>query len=793
MVAPAPDATVAQLEDPGVGVPDAVAAFVHVVVEALDEEHVAGLGVADDLPAHLLLVLSQPLQELLERRLADHGPASHVEVVDEVVGHEIEDRGQVLALPGRDQVVERLAMVGHAELLGARGLRIIPDPPPRGAHAGGSQQSPSGTQRAWASHDMRRSAMQRLAPSEKLRPSWEQSAASSMPSSRAMWCRTTSAGTSACRVRQPVPVGEGEQGEGGETHVSSSGSGRVSPCSYERGRGRLHRSRCFPPHAMLARWRAEERPVQAAAGVRSGGSRPLWALLPPAAAGAGLRESLAGLEALGIAGVCVPQTYAPPFVPLAAMAMASERLSLATGIAIALTRSPFETACAAIELDRISGGRFHLGLGVAPRHWVDYYGADYDKPVSRVREVVEIVRHVEAGALAGEMKSYAGRFWQLAFRDFEPFAAPLRPRIPIWLAALRERVCELAGEVADGLIGHPMWSVEYALGTAQEALARGAVRAGRDPAALDFQAYVTASIDRDEQRAVELAKPFVAFYGSFAQYHSYYEEHGFGAAAQRLVDEVPRRSLREAGALVPDDMARTFVACGTPEQVRARIEPVVEARHLAGGAAAGLGSHGRRGGGEAGCDRRVDLAGGRRGLSGPGVGAPRRLVVPPGPVREGPHVDLVGPGRAVLVGQVEVGLGELARHQQPVVLEALRLAQLLEALGPEHAPEGVRGVDRTVDQDVRDVDPLRRELGVEGLAEHAPAPHGGRVGVLAGVAAHGRGGRGHEQRALAAGLPCAGTPPWRRGRARRWRAASRARRPCRGCSRATGPRSALRG
>jgi alkanesulfonate monooxygenase SsuD/methylene tetrahydromethanopterin reductase-like flavin-dependent oxidoreductase (luciferase family) len=299
-----------------------------------------------------------------------------------------------------------------------------------------------------------------------------------------------------------------------------------------------------------------------------------WSMLAPGRDGPSIAAELDRLEALGVRGVVAPQVYAPPFVALAAAAMANPRLELGSGIAIALTRSPFETACAALELDRISDGRFTLGLGVGPRHWVNYFGSDYDRPVARVREVMEIVRHVESDARQGVMTPFDGEFWQLEYESYEPFAPPLRERLPIYVAALRERVCELVGELGDGLIGHPVWSVEYALGTAQDALARGAARASRDPAAIDFQPYVTASIDTDEQRALDLAKPFIAFYAGFAQYHSYFDAHGFGAEAERLAQAARTQQCREAATLVSDDMARTFAACGTPDQVRAWIEPL---------------------------------------------------------------------------------------------------------------------------------------------------------------------------------------------------------------------------
>ena len=160
------------------------------------------------------------------------------------------------------------------------------------------------------------------------------------------------------------------------------------------------------------------------------------------------------LEDRGFAGVTVPQVYGSPFAPLAAAAVSTTRLELATGIAIGLTRSPFETAVTSLDLDHLSKGRFILGLGTGPKHWTNgYFGMPYDKPVSRLREVVQILRHVEDGARSGEMQPWEGQFYQLKFDAYQPTLPPYRDRIPVWIAALRQRMCELTGEVADGLIG----------------------------------------------------------------------------------------------------------------------------------------------------------------------------------------------------------------------------------------------------------------------------------------------------------------------------------------------------
>ena len=281
------------------------------------------------------------------------------------------------------------------------------------------------------------------------------------------------------------------------------------------------------------------------------------------------------LEDRGLAGVTIPQVYGSPFAPLAAAAVSTTRLELATGIAIGLTRSPFETAVTSLDLDHLSKGRFILGLGTGPKHWTNgYFGMPYDKPVSRLREVVQILRHVEDGARSGEMRPWEGQFYQLQFDAYQPTLPPYRDRIPVWIAALRQRMCELTGEVADGLIGHPVWSVEWSLGQAQESLAVGAARTGRDPATIHFQPWVTVSIDEDEKTALQDAKPWLAFYSGFSQYYPYFEAHGFGAEARQISAASKTMNCVQAAQFVPDEMVKTFGAHGTPDQVRERIEPL---------------------------------------------------------------------------------------------------------------------------------------------------------------------------------------------------------------------------
>lgn len=302
--------------------------------------------------------------------------------------------------------------------------------------------------------------------------------------------------------------------------------------------------------------------------------RAYWSSLPRGLTATEIAAAARSAEERGFRGVVAAQVYGPPWAPLAVAASATRTLRLASGIAMGLVRSPFETACAAIDLATMSGDRFTLGLGTAPPAWNGaYFGVASDRPVSRLREVIELVRHVDGAALAGRAPTpFRGRFHQLDFDSFEPTWAPRSAPLPIWVAALRERLCELAGASADGLIGHPVWSIDFATGPALAALARGAAAAGRDPDALHLQLWLTVSMDEDRAAAVRRAKGNVAFYGGIAQYRPFFAAHGFGAEADRLAEARRSQPVAACAELVPDEMASTFVVCGTRDDVESTLE-----------------------------------------------------------------------------------------------------------------------------------------------------------------------------------------------------------------------------
>ena len=147
-----------------------------------------------------------------------------------------------------------------------------------------------------------------------------------------------------------------------------------------------------------------------------GKDRKFWSVVPVADASI-IAMVASQAEEQGIEGLFAPQVYGPPFIPLAAAATATSSIKLATGIAIAAARSPTETAMAALDMDRVSGGRFILGLGSSVSAWTSgIFGSPPIKPVSHLRETVEAVRYIVANAHE-KLEPFKGEFFTAAGKN----------------------------------------------------------------------------------------------------------------------------------------------------------------------------------------------------------------------------------------------------------------------------------------------------------------------------------------------------------------------------------------
>lgn len=280
-------------------------------------------------------------------------------------------------------------------------------------------------------------------------------------------------------------------------------------------------------------------------------------------------------EDLGLFGVWAPQLHAPPFPTLAAAAMATKRLKLGSGVALAFARSPMETALNALDIDRLSGGRMVLGLGTSVREWNErVHGVVYGKPVGHLREIVTTVRAIIEKGHTGQLGQIDGAYHKLDLRNFTG-RKPVRGSIPIYVSALFERSVVLACEVADGLLGHPVWSLKWITDQAAR-LDKALATKGRKRGDLHVNLWNYAAIGRDRKQAIDDLRGTIAFYSCVAQYQKYYAAHGFGAEVNAVIEAAARKDTAAMLKAVPDEMVTTFAIAGTPDDARERVSKMWE-------------------------------------------------------------------------------------------------------------------------------------------------------------------------------------------------------------------------
>ena len=263
-------------------------------------------------------------------------------------------------------------------------------------------------------------------------------------------------------------------------------------------------------------------------------------------------------------------------VPLAFLAARTERIKLGTGIMQISARVPSMTAMTAQSMDTVSKGRFILGLGVSGPQVVEgLHGAAFAKPLSRLRETIEILRI----ALSGEKLSYSGEHYTLPRPGGEGKAIrlgqPPRPNLPIYLATLGPKALELTGELADGWLGTCFFP-EHA-DVFLDRIAAGAKRAGRSLADIDIHIGGSFEISDDVERLVNARRPGLAFQlGAMGSpstnfYNDAFCRAGFEDDAKAVQSLWVSGKREEAAKRVPEEMVLMGSFIGTEDMVRERL------------------------------------------------------------------------------------------------------------------------------------------------------------------------------------------------------------------------------
>ena len=282
-------------------------------------------------------------------------------------------------------------------------------------------------------------------------------------------------------------------------------------------------------------------------------------------------------ERLGVDSAWSAEAWGSDAVtPLAYLAARTERIKLGTGIIQTGTRTPALVAMTAATLQNLTGGRFLLGLGTSgPQVIEGWHGVPFDKPLTRLGEIVDVVRL----ALSGDKVIYEGEFYQLPRPGGEGKALRLGlarvPPVPIYLATLGPRSLEYTGEVAEGWLGTSFLPEQAE--TVLKHLRQGAEKAGRSLDEIDLHAGGVLEFGDDLEKLVAPRRPGVAFtLGAMgSRKNNFYNEAisraGFAEVATRVQDLWLEGKRDEAEAMIPDQLITQSNLLGTNEMVLDRI------------------------------------------------------------------------------------------------------------------------------------------------------------------------------------------------------------------------------
>jgi F420-dependent oxidoreductase-like protein len=290
-------------------------------------------------------------------------------------------------------------------------------------------------------------------------------------------------------------------------------------------------------------------------------------------------EIVRAADGLGYDSLWVAEAWSyDAFMILTSLVETTEQIKLATGIVNVYSRTPSLIAQSAATLDMLSDGRAILGLGASgPQVIKGWHGLEYDTPLQRTREVVEIVRMI----MRREKLDYTGDVFSLTGR-LKLINHPVRDVVPIAVASLGPKNVELTAEIADGWLP-TLYSPAKAKDVFGAALAAGAAKRSPDLAPLEVIAPAGVAIGEDVSAARAVARAGMALYiggmGSRTQnfYNKLFRQYGYEAEADKIQELYLSGRQPEAMGLITEEMIDEVSAIGSEGFVRDRLAQFTEA------------------------------------------------------------------------------------------------------------------------------------------------------------------------------------------------------------------------
>ena len=287
-------------------------------------------------------------------------------------------------------------------------------------------------------------------------------------------------------------------------------------------------------------------------------------------------EAIQRIEADGYDGIVALENRHDPFLPLAVAAVHSERLDLATGVAIAFPSSPMNAAKLGWDLQQASSGRFELGLGSQVRGHIERrFSVKWSAPAARLREYVESIRAIWNTWLTGEPLNYQGEFYNFTLMTPNFTPEPLTVPLPkITMAAVGPAMLRTAGRVCDGVRLHAFCTRPYLEEKVLPQLEKGLQENSltRDRFEISGGGFLcTGPDDESVEKMMDWVRYRIGFYGSTKAYWPVFEQHDLLDLGQELNHLSKNDGWSKMAALVSDDVVRLFAAVGRHDEIAAAV------------------------------------------------------------------------------------------------------------------------------------------------------------------------------------------------------------------------------
>ena len=259
--------------------------------------------------------------------------------------------------------------------------------------------------------------------------------------------------------------------------------------------------------------------------------------------------------------IWIPETWGMENFSM--MSMASQKAPLqkiGSSIINIYSRSPAVIAMGAVSVDTISNGRLILGLGTSSTAIVeDFHGSKFENPVLRMKEYVEIIKLI----FTGQQVNYIGKIFNL--KDFTLLIKPPREKIPIYLAAVNQKMVELTWKIADGVLFYlrPLEEMKKTIQTMQS------------KRKIDVACQIISCVSNDSELAIVKCKKTLAFYISVGKiYREFLAKNGFQNETKNIFEEFKKSGFKSNHELVTDHMIRELAIAGDPQTCSNQLQKI---------------------------------------------------------------------------------------------------------------------------------------------------------------------------------------------------------------------------